>query len=434
MKKHGDGAGVTRLVVAAASVAALTLALGGCTAGDGSGSAADEFTILSGQTESQPSHQALLLAIDKFEEATGVKVKLVTTAQDQIQTQVESAVLAGQEPDLVNINPVDKVRGWVGDGAAIAVNDYLAEWPEVASEINEGALRQWTVGDDTIGFPYESFQWPLWFNMDLLQSVGITEAPTTMSEFADAVATLHAANILPFATGGSDWTGQDLVQRFIQLYVPEDEYTSVFTDGQYCSNSGAMAALDQLVALRDAGMFAPNAQGLTADDMNTAFYTGQAAMMLAGSWAFANTPAELQPNVAFGGLPVPNGGAVSQPAFAVGYTSSGYVVTPNGAKKADLVREFMKIMYSPEIVQAFIEYGSYIPAVSTVPAFPANTNPMLQASTEAVAVTDRVLPTDPWVPTPVVSTFPQGSSVAFTDGKSAQDVCQAIEAVYAAAQ
>ena len=245
---------------------------------------------------------------------------------------------------------------------------------------------------------------------------------------------LGAAGVLPFASGGADWTGQDLVQRFIQLYVTEEEYTSVFTDGEYCSNPNVMAALDQFVALRDAGMFAPNAQGLTADDMNTAFYTGEAAMMLAGSWAFANTPADLQPSVAFGGLPLPDGGAVAQPAFAVGYTSSGYVVTPNGAEKADLVKEFMTIMYSPEIVQAFIEYGNYIPAVSTVPEFPANTNPMLQASTEAAAVTDRVLPTDPWVPTPVVSTYPQGSSVAFTDGKSAQDVCQAIEAVYSAAQ
>ncbi|MFB9237615.1 ABC transporter substrate-binding protein [Plantactinospora siamensis] len=424
-----------RRTVSAATLCAVALVASACgNGGDSKGSGSKELNIISIATPSGPGYATLQKAISTFEQQSGAKLNLTTAAGDSVISQFESSSLAGNEADVVNINPVGNVRNWLKSGAIVDANQYLDSWG-LKDTVNPEAVKQWTLDGQLQGFPYETFTWPLWLNMDLLAKAGITAAPATLDELQADAAKLKAAGITPLAVGGSDWTGQDMLQRFIQLYLPTSDYPDVFGSGKYCANQHAMDALTEVTRLRDAGLFAKNVQGLTSNDMNTAFYTGKAAMMLAGSWAFGDVPKALAPHIAFTGLPLPaSGAAVSKPAFAVGYTSAGWLISKNGAKKGDLIKQFLKIIYSDETVKETISSAGFVPAVAKVPDLPADASPLVTASIKAVAATDRLVPTDAWVPPSVVSSYTQGSSVAYTPGKSAADVCKALEKVYASAK
>lgn len=421
-------------LTALAGACATALALAACSSGGtgSSGSSSKELTIMSIATPSSPDFKDFKAAIARFEQETGAKVKLTTGTGDTVTSQFESSSLAGKEPDLVNINPVGAVRNWLASGAVHPVDDYLDSWG-VRGTISPAAIKDWTIDGKVIGFPYQTFTWPLWFNTDLLKKAGIAQPPSTMADLESDVDKFKAAGITPWAIGGSDWTGQDFVQKFIELYLPVSGYDSVFKQGKYCANSDVMTALDELVKLRDKGLFAKDVQGLTSNDMTAAFNTGKAAMMLSGSWGFGGTPKDLVPKVTVGGIPAPQGGAVTRPAFAVGYSSAGWIVSRNGAGKADLIRKFMEIQYSEPVVAKAIVDSGYVPAVAKVPAMPADANPLLIQATKAVAATDRLNSTDPYIPPAVTSTYTKGSAVAFTPGKSAKDVCSALEHLYSSA-
>ncbi|MCD0483575.1 extracellular solute-binding protein [Streptacidiphilus sp. ASG 303] len=423
-------------VLAGACAAALALAAcssgGSSTEGKGGGKAGRELTILSIATPSSPDFKDFKAAIAQFEQETGAKVKLTTGTGDTVTSQFESTSLAGKEPDLVNINPVGAVRNWLASGAVHPVDDYLDSWG-IRGTVNPDAIKEWTIDGKVIGFPYQTFTWPLWFNTELLKKAGIARPPATMADLESDVDKLKAAGITPWAIGGSDWTGQDFVQKFIELYLPVSDYDSVFKQGKYCSNGHVMDALNELVKLRDKGLFAKDVQGLTSNDMTAAFNTGKAAMMLSGSWGFGGTPKDLLPKITVGGIPAPQGGAVTRPAFAVGYSSAGWIVSRNGAAKADLIRKFMEIQYSdPVVTKAMVDSG-FVPAVAKVPAMPTDANPLLGPATKAVGETDRLHSTDSYIPPAVTSTYIKASAVAFTPGKSAQDTCSALEHLYTSA-
>lgn len=431
--------------VGVAAVASLSLAActtSGATANGANSAGSDaqggSISVATRWTEGSPKGAILKDEIAQFTKDTGITVNL-TSGGENIDVTVETAVAAGQAPDVVIVNLFDKTLGWLDKGVTVPVDDYLTKWG-LDGTFKDVPLQQWRVGQQADGalrgFPYSGFTWPVWYNTDLLSKAGVDAVPTTTDELKAAAVKLRAAGIPPMIVGGNDWSGQKLFFQIIQSYMPAKEAQTVFSKGGYCANPDAMKGIQEFVDLRDAGVFVDNVAGFTASEMNNTYYSGGAAMMPAGSWAMSPAVAADKEggtttvkNTTLGGFPMPSdGGAYDKPLAYQGFTSGGFMLTPSGTSpgQIDKTEAFVKFFLNPDVVSNFVKNADSVPAIKG--DFSASaTNPLLASALALDSVDYGVLP-DVWVGSnsdPIT----QVTGLAFGDA-SAQDICGGLDHAY----
>lgn len=420
-----------RLTAAMVAVVATAVTVTGCSGGGASDP--DTLTVLSNVQPGTPTGDVLDDVVAAFEEKTGKTLKLIQVGET-IPDVFETSVAGGKEADIVMVNLAEKTTTWVEQGIVKPASDYMDDWG-LTDRIKPEALEAWTNADGVVqGFPYNGFVWPVWYNMDLLGQAGITDVPTSIDELLDDVALLKEAGVPPMIIGGNDWSGQKLFLQIIQSYMDTDEATKVLSSGGYCASEDAMKGIELFTQLRDAGLFVKDTEGYTADQMNAAFYEGQAAIMSAGSWAFGNTPEELRPNIVLGGFPIPSGGSFDKPTAFDGWTGGGYWVSNNGAKedKIDLVKEFITAWYAPEVATAWAEASNGPTAVLTDGSASAEIDNTVtaQAVNDLPGLVDFALMPDTVIPGNLADPMIRQTSVAFAPGTDAQAICASMDGLY----
>jgi multiple sugar transport system substrate-binding protein len=417
--------------LSAAVAAGLAFSLVGCTSSEDAGSA-DSINVLSlyKKTGDVPEAAAINLAIDNFTAATGIKVNF-TEAGENLGEEYEATVLAGEAADVIIVNLFDKSSGWVENGAAIPVNDLLAEWG-LDTVIKEAAVKDWTnKNGDVQGFAYQGFTWPVWYNTDLLEEAGVAGVPKTSDELIAASEKLRAAGIGPMVVGGSDWSGNKLFLQIIQSFMPSEEAAEVFTNGGYCASPNAMKGIDEFVKLRDGGVFVDGVEGYTADLMNAAYYEGKAAIMAAGSWAMPGTPEDIAAATTLGGLPIPAGSVFTKPTAFEGNTGVGFFISPNGQKKLGAVKDFILSFYSADVIGKFVSEVSVIPTTTIdISGALGTASPLLnQAVTSLQKEAEFAVFPDGYVGTRG-DALTKASALAYGAGTSSAAICEAADEAY----
>ncbi|WP_328916116.1 MULTISPECIES: ABC transporter substrate-binding protein [unclassified Streptomyces] len=393
-------------VVAASVVSALALAVGGCgTSGDsangtGSSNSIDVVTRWSAGNTAAAAQAGVFKA---FTTETGVKVNS-TDGLETIDDQVENAVAAGKSPDLVIVNLYDKTLGWLDAGVTVPVDDYLKEWG-LADKVKPAALNEWRVGgkpDGKLqGLPFSGFSWPLWYNTDLLEQAGVDKIPTTTDELIDAAKKLRAKGVQPLTVGGNDWTGQKLFYQIAESFTDAATMEKVMQSGGYCATPSVMQGIELFTQLRDAKVFADSAAGLNADAMYAAYYSGKAAIMSAGSWAYTDAKKSgtgVETHTTLGGLPLPAGSVYKNPTAFQGFTGVGFMITKRGASKdrIDNVRKLITSFYKDAAVGDFVKDASILPPTAGDFSQYA-TDPLLSQSIKLDGTVDYAVVPDVWI-------------------------------------
>jgi multiple sugar transport system substrate-binding protein len=412
---------------AAMALVPILLAVSAC--GDDEPADPDELTLLTPAAESSPGGQVLRTVIAQFTAETGIAVNVETGGED-LPTVFETSVAAGEQADIVHINPVDKPLTWIDNGVVVPVGQYLDEWG-LRDRLTEGAIAEWTRDDGQIqGFPFEGYQWPVWYNTRLLEQAGISEPPQTTAELIAAAAALREAGLQPFSIGGNDWSGEKLFFQIAQSYLTPDAAIDLFANGGWCASPEGMRGIELFTQLRDAGVFVDDAEGYEAQSMVAQFFAEESAIMTAGSWEFLQTPEELVDHLVLGGLPVPADGAYTLPTAYQG-TSNGFWVSTNGAEKLDAVRQFIEYVYRPETVATFVRDADMITALTTDAGALTEGNPLLTtAQAELPTVVEYAVLPDRYVPGNLSQTVIRSTAVAFNPQESAQDICTTLDQTY----
>ncbi len=411
-------------IIAGVAVAALSLGLVGCTP-----SAPDKTTlnVLTLMTADTPEGKIQADVIAAFEKKTGIKVNL-TVATDDIPEVYETSTVGGKEADVVISNLAEKSVDWAKNGIVVPVNDYLDDWG-LTDKIKPDAIKEWTNADgDISGFPYRGFVWPVWYNMDLLEQAGVDEIPTTTDELIDVAGKLRDAGIAPVVTGGNDWSGQKMFLQIIQSYMTPEQAQTLFAGGNFCGDANAMKGIKLFTKLRDAGVFIDDVEGYSADQMTATFYEGKAAIMSSGDWGFAGTPADL--NVKLGGFPVPSGGEYDKPTALSGFTANGFMISDNGVKKIDIVKQFITAFYAPDVAGRFVSEANTSTAVLFDKPVEISNPLLMQATNDLPDSTVFAVMPDAFVPGPVADPMIRQTSVAFAPGTDADAICAALDSVY----
>ncbi|MCG5217858.1 extracellular solute-binding protein [Streptosporangium sp. KLBMP 9127] len=417
-----------RRLLAAALTGLLAVTTAGC---GGSGETSNELVIQSLWTKGTAEGKALQLAIDRFSKDTGTKVRLIDTGES-LADVYETTVAAGNQADVVLTNLAEKSVDWVKNGAVVPMDDHLKGWG-MESQLRPEAVQEWRDTDGAlIGLPFTGFTWPVWYNTALLKKAGVAEPPKTTDELIDAAKKLRAAGIAPMSVGGNDWSGQKVFLQIAQSYMDAKSARAAFAKGGYCANPAMMKGIELFVRLRDAGVFIDDAQGFSAEAMNNQYYTGKAAILSAGSWAFNDLPDEVKKTTVLSGFPLVEGSPYAKPIAMRGFTGTGLLMSSKGADKADKVQQFAKVLYSPDIIRQFVSTAALIPAVSG-DATKATDPLMRQAVEELDARVDYAVMPDTAVPGAVSDPMIRATSIAYSPGKNAAAICGEIDAAYEAA-
>lgn len=229
----------------------------------------------------EPQAKVIQAAIDKYTEDTGVKVDVQFKGRTGQREGLEPALAAGQTIDMFD-EDVNRVNGTWGkylmdleeiakDYEANNANATLLEIARNASE--DGKLKS---------IPYQPSLFGFFYNKDLFDQAGITEAPQTWEDFDAACKKLKDAGITPIT--GDDaymtcWTGYHLGR-----YVGQDRVKEIVTNGEW-DDPAVMKMAEDLADFASKGYFSENiGSNVFPAGQNTEFAVGEAAIILDGSW------------------------------------------------------------------------------------------------------------------------------------------------------
>jgi len=350
-----------------------------------------------------------------------------------IPTKVEVAYVAGKEPDVVFVNYFLTTFDWLKNGIVLPVNDYIKRWG-LEGKLVEGGLITFTEADGRIAsFPFEGYNWPIWYNMKIGKAAGIDRIPTTMDELLADIPKIRQAGFEPYVTAGNDGESHQEFDMFVMAFLTPDEVKKVFHDGDW-SVPGAVKGVKLFVQMRDAGLFSKDTPGLTNQTKPEAYFKGNVFMQHGGSWAYSTTPDGMLADITLGGFPLPAGSTYAHPFWQVSFTGKGVWVTRNGAKKEDAVRKFVTFLYTPENIKKFVVQSSMISPLKGIDLAGETLNPLFVQSMKLDNLSVMTMP-DPVIPSNVnLISLTKQFYLPGASGMSAEKMLDALTKLWAQAK
>lgn len=334
-----------RGIAATALVAALALAAtacGGDTKDAGDGAKADGE--LSGTvTWWDTSNDAEKASFQKIAEAFTAKhpkvtVKYVNVPYGDAQNKVKNAFSSGSEaPDVIRADV-----GWVADFASLG---YLAEVPaDTAKKIDAEFLPQAAASGKYEGKTYAVPQvidsLGLFYNKKMLADAGV-QPPKNLEEVKTAAAAIKAKS----GKAGLYLRGDDSYWFLPLIYGEGGDLVDAKTKTVTVDNAAGVKAFKTARDLVTSGAAITNATDGWVN-MQTAFKTGEAAMMINGPWAVADSLAgdQFKDKTNLGVAAVP-AGSVKAGAPQGGHDLAVYA----GSKNIAAANAFVDYMTSQEV-------------------------------------------------------------------------------------
>ncbi|KOU39447.1 ABC transporter substrate-binding protein [Streptomyces sp. WM6378] len=387
---------------AAIGAAALSLALaatacgGGSATGGGSNDSPKTLTYwASNQGASISVDQKVLRPeLDKFEQRTGIKVKLEVVPWSDLLNRILTAATSGQGPDVLNIG-----NTW---SASLQATGALLSW-DAANFAKIGGKDRFvdsalgstgTQGKDPAAVPLYSMAYALYYNKQVFAEAGIAKPPATWDELVADGKKVEAKG-----KNGLGAEGSNLSNNIHQVFVLARQHGADFftADGKPdFTGDGAVAAVKQYVDLmaKDKIVGPSNAEYAQNQSLSD-FAKGKTAMVL---WQTASATFKSlgMKDSEWGVAPAPvqsgtPGAGTQVNSMVAGINMAVFKNTHN----LDGAARFVKFMTSDEEQKILnTAYGS-IPAVKTAQADPAFNSQGTAVLRQTLATSARALPQVP---------------------------------------
>jgi raffinose/stachyose/melibiose transport system substrate-binding protein len=350
---------------AVAIVVAATLSLTACASDGGSGGSTtatawaltggDEQTFrgsFSGWNESSP-HQ---------------RIDAQYFANDAYKEKIRSAVGSGNAPTLI--------YSWAGGTLADYVKnknvvDITAATKNLTGRLIPSVAENGVIDGKTYAVPNNSMQSVvLWYNKKLFEQEGV-QPPRTWDDLMSLVHTFDSKGIAPFSLGGASKWPELMWLEYLADRIGGPEAFQGVLDGKKnaWSNPAFAKSLEKIQQLVKANGFIKGFASITTDSNAdlAAFYTGKAAMILQGSWAYPTFKTDGKQLFDAGGVgytvfPEVAGGK-GDPEDIVGNPANFWSVSASSSSAAQKSAEAYldKAVYTDAYVDTLLKGGSVPP-------------------------------------------------------------------------
>jgi multiple sugar transport system substrate-binding protein len=344
-------------LVGTVAAGATILAVAGCSTGgaEAGGDVTIEFAQWWAPELPEGAFQGL---IDQFEEENpGISVELISGPYASTKEQLFAGAASGTMPDVVGLD-----GAWVSDFANQgAIADLTALMDEYG--MDDGNLAsQIQIDGSTYMIPVVNFVYPLFVNTDLLAQAGISEVPSTRSEFeaaAQAVTDLGTASgwVLPLSLEAPNGIQNDVMSWNWA------SGGSMLDDGGLpdLTNDDVVSTVEFVQGLWDDGVIAPGSFTMKEQDKVEEFTNGRVGMMI-DSLSHINLIQESNPDLNFdiAAIPAEDGYDGER---GIPYASWGIGVA-DGSDNQEAALKLVEFLMSTEI-------NSELSTIAN--AFPGNT-------------------------------------------------------------
>lgn len=225
-----------------------------------------------------------------FEDAhPGIDVVIQDPGAEGVVAALPRLLASGDAPDILQSMPPN---------------------PDLADELVDLSGYEWAAGGPLadqysidgnyymagIGLQLQSL---MFYNKTAFSEAGISELPTTVEEFDEALAALLAAGWTPVQTGG-DWMSSHALQALaLPTIVAEDpQWYANMSSGETTFSQTYGPFVARYAQWVEAGYIPTDALGIQYPDAEQAFLAGQTAVYPMGSWfagsfAQADDPADI---------------------------------------------------------------------------------------------------------------------------------------------
>jgi len=370
-------------VLAGSAALAVGVTLAGCSTGGGSESRPENevHVAIYGDATNKVEEQI----VATFNETSDVKVILDKIPGAEYQQKLQTIISTQNAPDIFFNWGGGSIQDFVDADLLLPLDDFIEEDPGLKDNFLSSVFDTAVIDDEAYGIPMRGTQPVMLFNnTTVLADAGI-EAPATWDELLDAVEVLTAKGITPIALGGGDQWPTLMWFQYIYDRVagPELFKDAIAGDTDVWESAESKEALSMLRELIDAGAFGTNFDSVKFTDGGSPalLRSGKAAFELMGSWNYAtqqDADLEFAENeLGYTAFPEVEGGK-GDAADIVGNTNNFYSVT-KATRYPDTVRDFLKLMYSDEFVEAQLAIGNLPTTTNTEKFLDTAANPEYSA-------------------------------------------------------
>ena len=303
----------------------------------------------------------------------------VTVTHDSTSSLIADFV-RGDPPDIDcdNYNLTTSIfvaRGVLADLAGLPQAQLIN--PSIQALVSQYASYR----GETSVLPYSVAAEGVIYNPELFDKVGVSDVPTTWSEFVAVCEKFKSAGITPvYQTYGDTWTTQqglfdytvggmiDVASFYKQLNA---EGTSLGPNSAVSFEKDFTAPCQKMLSLSPYFNSNPIAEHYT--DGNLAFASGQAGMYMQGPWAVGDVLA-INPKLKMGTFPLPATDDPSQTKCRVNLDLAIWLPRAQSSAQRAAALEFLDYLMQPSIMNAYNQANL---AFSPLKGAPPQTSPIV---------------------------------------------------------
>lgn len=304
--------------------------------------------------------------IDRFNKdyAGKYNCKVVTTNLEEYDTKLNALIAANNTPDLFTCNPGPNLTQYVDAGVTADLTDILTnqekDWYDTFSS---GIFERITYDEKIMAVPTNFAASCVFYNTEIFKEAGV-EVPATYEELLAACQKIKDTGYTPIScSAGTAWCLSMVAGYLCDRVGGPDNLAKIENHEMEWIDPTFIEAGNKLKELSQ--YFQPTAAGDSNDQATAAFYSGEAAMLIQGSWAIGQingSNPDFEPQCGVFQFPAVEGGA--DPNRMIVKTDN--LVMSATTKNQDAVIALMKY-FTDETAQKYTaEVGGKIPVVTNV--------------------------------------------------------------------
>ena len=209
----------------------------------------------------------------------------ITTNLEEYDAKLNALIAAGDCPDVYICNPGPHLTTYVEGGAAADLTDILTnQEKDWYGNFTEGIFERMTYDGKIYAVPTNFAAALVFYNTEIFEAAG-AEVPTTYDEWLAACQKIQDAGYTPIScSAGTAWC-LSMIAGYLcdRAGGPDNLKNANEGTGNMWNDPSFINAGEKLVTLSQ--YFQSTAAGDSNDQATAAFYNGEAAMLVQGSWA-----------------------------------------------------------------------------------------------------------------------------------------------------
>jgi len=295
----------------------------------------------------------------------------------QYKEFLKARFAANDAADVVMIHP------GLSDAVAYGKAGYLQDLSGEAwiSNFTDASLMATSSEGQIYAIPNDMNVLGVFYNQEIFEKLSL-EVPQDWDQFIAAAQKIKESGTLPISIGNNDgW--MTLAALFTMapglVYTDKADFDAQLNAGQATFKDGWLEMVNNWFALDEAGYLTPKSTGVSLDQAQQAFASGQAAMYIDGNWSLPGIEAA-NPDLKVNMFPMPSNKA-GEPVMASAAVGTTFAINKN-TKVLDAAKRYLEFWSQKDNQQVWAKSQQ---GFMTIKGETGDVNPALKSIADVVA-------------------------------------------------